>query len=222
MDCPNLSSVEMDATVPTTLIVSTAYGFQFTESDENLTLKITGDSEEKNKVWIKAWRYPYMGYVQSTVSENFESLKLNVVGDLFDEGNMDPTDEDILNAAKEKILETENHIRKMLGMELITVDELDMSDELGTEEAEEVDEVSVNSLPSVSANNMNDGINSAIGGEVSSQAADDKTDKQIVNDYVVHKNITGNHISDDNAAGIGCNDTKLVNKKEATKKEIME
>lgn len=219
MDCPNLSSVEIDATVPTTLIVSTTYGFQFTESDENLTLKISGDSEEKNKAWIKAWRYPYMGYVQSTVSENFESLKLNVVWDLYDEGIMDPTDEDILNAAKEKILETENHIRKMLGMELITVDELDMSDELG---AEEVDEVSVNSLPAVSANNMNDGINSVIGGEVSSQAADGKKDKQAVNGSVVNKNITGNYTSQDNATGIGCNHTKLVNKKETTKKEITE
>lgn len=219
MDCPNLSSVEMDATVPTTLIVSTAYGFQFTEADENLTLRISGDSEEKNKAWIKAWRYPYMGYVQSTVEENFESLKFNVIWDLFDEGIMDPTDEDILNAAKEKILETENHIRKMLGMELITVDELDMSDELGTEE---VDEVSVNSLPSVSANNMNDGINSAIGGEISSQAADDKKDKQAVNGSVVNKNITGNYTSEENATGIGCNHTKLVNKKEATKKEITE
>lgn len=215
MDCPNLSSVEIDATVPTSLIVSTTYGFQFTESDESLTLKISGDSEEKNKAWIKAWRYPYMGYVQSTVEENFESLKLNVIWDLFDEGIMDPTDEDILNAAKEKILASENHIRKMLGMELITVDELDMSDELGTEEAEEVDEVSVNSLPSVSANGI-------YGGAVSSQAADGKTDKQVVNDDVVHKNITGNHTSEDNATGIGCNHTKLVNKKEAAKKEITE
>lgn len=212
MDCPNLSSVEIDATEPTTLIVSTTYGFQFTEADDDLTLKISGDSEEKNKAWIKAWRYPYMGYVQSTVEENFESLKLNVVWDLFDEGIMDPTDEEILNAAKEKILETENHLRKMLGMELITVDELDMSDELGVEEA---DTVSVNSLEAVSANSIYDNA-------ISSQAADGKKDKQIVDGSVVNKNITGNHTSEENATGIGCNHTKLVNKKEATKKEITE
>ena len=115
--CDHLQTVTFTTAYPSSdLFLGMGREFCFNNADyndeEQLRIKVPEGSEER---YFTAWRFSWYGY------SNYKAMWDAIENQLFKDSDYTvfPTDEEIMQAMKEKTAAAENKLRKMMGMDLV-------------------------------------------------------------------------------------------------------
>lgn len=117
--CSSLETITFSDYVPAELVIYGSFGFQFnyiwTKQEEAEHLKIiVPEGAEEN--YILSWRYIMCGYTGTYYGSPYLDMWYGIQGELIDwETATLPTDEEVDAVVRERLLNTENYIRKMMG-----------------------------------------------------------------------------------------------------------
>lgn len=122
--CGALEKIIFNDEVPPELMIYLYLGYQFDydrsfEEEASLRLVVPEGSEE---TYLKTWLYLFMGFADSETTETvYLDVWSHVWSEMFDWDTFTfPTDEEVDAEVYNQILDTENHLRSMLGLELVS------------------------------------------------------------------------------------------------------
>ena len=116
--CENLSDITFGNSMPVTLdLINTGSPFSFlglsepeVAEEDRLKIHVPEGSEDE---YLNEWIYPFIG------GWGYDDLAQNVYWDLFMATGIPPTDSQVKVEIASRVLEGENRLRKMLGMEQV-------------------------------------------------------------------------------------------------------
>lgn len=121
--CDALETIKLNNYTAPQLVIYGNFGFQFNyswtkeEEAEHISLIVPEGAEES---YILSWRYIMCGYIGTYYGSPYLDMWNGVQGELIDwETATLPTDEEVDAAVRERILVTENYIRKMMGYDAV-------------------------------------------------------------------------------------------------------
>lgn len=119
--CDNLKDITIDGTQPEELVLYwNGFPFQFNsswtdeEEEEKTHIRL---AESVQKDFLKSWRYLFAGYVEWETLTGYQEMWNDIY---YENLELGASLEEVDLKVKEKLLATENHMRKLLGMELVT------------------------------------------------------------------------------------------------------
>ena len=121
-NCPNLTTIRMTGAPPTMVLFTLGMPFNFngdqwpTMEEEAAALRLIVP-EGYEESYIEDWRTGYEGYPETSSLSGYQSLWNGAAEDLFWDYWRDPTYEETLEEVERRLLEGENHVRALLGME---------------------------------------------------------------------------------------------------------
>lgn len=123
--CDNLTDITLESKDAEELLQNDVniryqfnYGWTREEEEEKLRIHIPKGSET---AYIKGWRYIYSGYVKTSDNSAYANMRDQISLDYTDWDTWEvPSEEKIDEIQKELLLESENRIRKMIGMDSVT------------------------------------------------------------------------------------------------------
>lgn len=123
--CEHLTDITLKSEDAETLLHNDAnvpyqfnYGWTQEEEAEKLRIHIPKGSEIS---YIKGWRYIYTGFVDAYGKSAYASMREKISSDYTDWDTWEvPSEERIDEIQKEQLLESENRIRKMIGMDTVS------------------------------------------------------------------------------------------------------
>lgn len=120
----NLTTIIMNDYTPPMGVLTAFVGFQFNynwtaqEESEKLHLIVPDFSEVS---YIKQWRYPLAGYTGTGYQTPYEQMWDDIKMELTDWDTWEaPSDEEVEAVMTERLLDAENRLRKMMGLEPAT------------------------------------------------------------------------------------------------------
>lgn len=124
--CDNLEEIEFTGKNPLQLVLADGhYDYKFnsswwTEDEEAEHLHLTVP-EEYREDYIEAWRTAILGYPDTEKSSGYQDLWKGVRSDLmYQNGGVIPNDEEIRAEVNNRLLQGENRLRRLMGMDPVT------------------------------------------------------------------------------------------------------
>ena len=122
--CDSLETITFSDYTPAELVIYGSFGFQFNynwtkeQEAEHLKIIVPEGTEES---YILSWRYIMCGYTGIYYGSPYLDMWNGIQGELIDwETATLPTDEEVDAVVRERLLNTENYIRKMMGFDEVS------------------------------------------------------------------------------------------------------
>lgn len=122
--CNKLQDITLTEAAPTDLVIYGARGnFYFNsnwsveEEMEKLRIYVPDDAKED---YVEKWRYQLLGYSDTADQSAYEVMWDDIYEDLLWTNWVIPSDEEVQSALAERLLEGENRIRTLLGMDKVS------------------------------------------------------------------------------------------------------
>lgn len=123
-NCSELSDITFESSLPPSMITYGTSRCQFNaawsqeEESEKLKIHVPQGSETD---YIKAWRYPWCGYVDTGDETAYMRMWDGIQWDNIDWDSWEfPSDEKTIELLEKELLTKENYLRRMLGMDSVT------------------------------------------------------------------------------------------------------